>query len=79
MPLTEQGDELIHAVAYGGRDEAEPIGLRLDEFWIDTYIKIKYASGTLCLQSIIIPRISSTILELCSKNIMFAEHNDFKL
>ena len=39
----------------------------------------KYASGTLCLQSIIISRISSTILELCSKNIMFAEHNNFKL
>lgn len=42
-------------------------------------LKIKYASGILCLQSIIISRISSTILELCSKNIMFAEHNNFKL
>ena len=42
-------------------------------------LKIKYASETLCLQSIIILRISSTILELCSKNIMFAEHNNFKL
>ena len=41
--------------------------------------KTKYASVTLCLQSIIISRISSTILELCSKNIMFAEHNNFKL
>ena len=42
-------------------------------------LKIKYASVTLCLQSIIISRISSTIFELCSKNIMFAEHNNFKL
>ena len=41
-------------------------------------LKIKYVSGTLCLQSIIISRISSTILELCSKNIMFAEHKNFK-
>ena len=41
--------------------------------------KIKYVPRTLCLQSIIISRISSTILELCSKNIMFAEHNNFKL
>ena len=41
--------------------------------------KIKYVLRTLCLQSIIISRISSTILELCSKNIMFAEHNNFKL
>ena len=36
MPLTKQGDELIHAVTEGGRDETEPIGLRFDEFWIDT-------------------------------------------
>ena len=42
-------------------------------------LRIKYASETLCLQSIIISRKSSTILELCSKNIMFAEHNNFKL
>ena len=41
--------------------------------------KIKYVPRTLCLQSIIIFRNSSTILELCSKNIMFAEHNNFKL
>ena len=42
-------------------------------------LKIKYAPGTLCLQSIIISRIPSTILELCFSNIMFAEHNNFKL
>ena len=36
MPLTKQGDELVHAVAEGGCDEAEPIGLRLNEFWVDT-------------------------------------------
>ena len=42
-------------------------------------LKIKYVPRTLCLQSIIIFRNSSTILELCSKNIMFAEHNNFKL
>ena len=28
MPLTKQGDELVHAVTYDGRDEAEPKGLR---------------------------------------------------
>ena len=42
-------------------------------------LKIKYASATLCLQSIILSRNSSAILELCSKNIMFVEHNNFKL
>ena len=36
MPLTKQGNELVHAVAEGGCDEAEPIGLRLDEFRVDT-------------------------------------------
>ena len=36
MPLTKQGDELVHAVTEGGRDKTEPIGLRFDEFWIDT-------------------------------------------
>lgn len=36
MPLTKQGDELVHAVAEGGYDETEPICLRLDEFRVDT-------------------------------------------
>lgn len=36
MPLTKQGDELVHAVAEGGCDETEPIGLRFDELWVNT-------------------------------------------
>lgn len=36
MPLTKQGDEFVHAVAEGGSDEAEPVGLRFDEFRVDT-------------------------------------------
>ena len=108
MPLTKQGDELVHAVGQGGRDEAEAGCVTVDQVVISTGMlecllevflsptptiqqckiliictticpKIKYASGTLCSQSIILSRKSSTILELCSKNIMFAEHNNFKL
>jgi hypothetical protein len=40
MPLTKQGDELVHAVGQGCRDEAEPVGLRLDEFQVGTIVKI---------------------------------------
>ena len=36
MPLTKQGDELVHAVTEGGCDEAEPVGLSFDEFRVDT-------------------------------------------
>lgn len=36
MPLTKQGDELIHAVTEGGCDETEPVGLCFDEFRVET-------------------------------------------
>ena len=34
MPLTKQGDELVHAVAQGGRDEAEAGCVTVDQLWI---------------------------------------------
>ena len=36
MPLTKQSDELVHAVAQGGRDEAEASCVTIDQFWIST-------------------------------------------
>ena len=36
MSLTQQVNQLVHAVAEGSRDEAEPVGLGLDEFRVDT-------------------------------------------
>ena len=34
MPLTEQSDELVHAVGQGGRDEAETGCVTVDQLWI---------------------------------------------
>lgn len=34
MPLTKQGDELVHAVAQGGRDEAEAGCVTVDQLRI---------------------------------------------
>ena len=36
MPLTKQSDELVHAVAQGGRDEAEAGCVTVDQLWIST-------------------------------------------
>ena len=36
MPINKQVNQLIHAVAEGGCDEAEPVGLRFDELWVST-------------------------------------------
>ena len=38
MPLTEQGDELVHAVAQGGRDEAEAGCVTVDQLRISTRV-----------------------------------------
>ena len=36
MPLAKQGNELVHAVGQGGRDEAEAGCVTVDQLWIGT-------------------------------------------
>ena len=36
MSLTKQGDEIVHAVGQGGRDESEAGCVTVDQLWIST-------------------------------------------
>ena len=61
MPLTKQGNELVHAVGQGGRDEVDAGCVTIDQLRISAghcreilAQYCNYASGTLCSQSIII-------------------------
>ena len=57
MSLTEQGDELVHAVAQGGRDEAEAGCVTADQLRISTgmleCLLEEETSGTILFEGVV--------------------------